>query len=216
MKNLFVEFLNTNNRERQKEYDDTLSINNQLNYFDNIYIIKDKNVVLPFQSDKFKIILQQNDRTTYQFVFDLPEAQNDNDINILANSDIYFDNSINLINDKITEEIAIGLSRWYLPNDTAYLAAGHHMHGRAAPESNDVWIWKGKNKVQNGNFPIGYYSCDCRIMQCFVEAEYRVYNPAISIKTWHNHITRPTSIPPNVEGPYWKGPENHHTIGDVK
>ena len=56
MKNLFVEFLNTNNRERQKEYDDTLSINNQLNYFDNIYIIKGKDVVLPFQSDKFKII----------------------------------------------------------------------------------------------------------------------------------------------------------------
>ena len=46
MKNLFVEFLNTNNRERQKEYDDTLSINNQLNYFDNIYIIKGKDVVV--------------------------------------------------------------------------------------------------------------------------------------------------------------------------
>jgi hypothetical protein len=40
MKNLFVEFLNTDNSERQKEYNDTLSINNKLNYFDNIYIIK--------------------------------------------------------------------------------------------------------------------------------------------------------------------------------
>jgi hypothetical protein len=162
MKNLFVEHINTTDTFRQNEYNECLKINNQLNYFDNIYIIKSKNVSIPFQSNKFKIIEQKENRTTYQFIFDLQEAQNLNDINVLANSDIFFDDTIGLIDDKINEEIAIGLSRWYLPNDIMYLKPGFHIDGKAAPESNDVWIWKGKCKVNNGNFPIGYYACDGR------------------------------------------------------
>jgi len=228
MKNLFIEYIVSDNSCRQREYEDSLFINEKLEYFDNVYLITPKQTIFPnwieFKTTKVRRIDHTPDnrskydpyRTTYQQIFDLPEAKNKNDINILANADIIFTDTISKIDKKLKNNIALGLSRWYLPNDTAYLARGHHMQGKAAPESNDVWIWKGECKVKNAIFPIGYYACDGRIMQCFVEAGYRVYNPAKSIVTWHNHMARPQNNPPTVPGPYWKGPKEHHTIQEVR
>jgi hypothetical protein len=160
-------------------------------------------------------IFPYGERTNYQNIFNMREASLVNDINIIANADIFFDESIKLLDDKVTDEIAIGLSRWY-PEDDYYYINGFHNNGKAAVESNDVWAWKGKCKVINANFPIGYYACDGRIMQCFVEAGYRVYNPANDVKVWHKHKYRSGSNPPVVPGPYWKGPEKHHNLEDVQ
>jgi hypothetical protein len=213
MKNLFVEYIKTPDNHRQDEYDFCLKNNARLDYFDNIYVITEHD--LPIFSMKITKIYPYGDRTNYQNIFNMKEASSPGDLNFIANSDIYFDETISLLDSKITDEIAVGLSRWY-PDDDSYMINGWHMDGKAAPESNDVWIWKGKSKVKNGDFPIGYYSCDLRIMQCFVEAGYRVYNPAKDVKVWHKHKYRSGGNPLNVPGPYWKGPEEHHNIEDVK
>ena len=212
MKNLFVEYIKTKNEHRQSEYDYCLINNVRLDYFDNIYVITDE--ILPIASSKITKILPFGNRTNYQNIFNMIEASYPEDLNFISNSDIYFDGTISLLNNKITKDIAVGLSRWY-PEDDHYYVNGFHVEGRAAVESNDVWIWRGKCKVNNGNFPIGYYSCDLRIMQCFVEAGYRVYNPAKDVKVWHKHKYRGIGIPPNVPGPYWKGPEEHHSVEDI-
>jgi len=212
MKNLFVEYIKTNNEHRQSEFDFCLKHNIQSKLFDNIYVITGEDI--PFFSPRVFRIFPYGDRTNYQNIFDMREASLENDINIIANSDIYFDDTIKLIDDKVTDEIALGLSRWY-PSDDYYYVNGFHHNGKAAVESNDVWIWKGKCKVKNGDFPIGYYACDGRIMQCFIEAGYRVYNPAHDVKVWHKHKYRSGSNPPTVSGPYWKGPSDHHYLKDV-
>lgn len=213
MKNLFVEYIKTDNQHRQSEYDFCLINNAKLKYFDNIFVITKEE--LPVFSSKITKIYPFGERTKYQDIFNLEEASNPEDLNFIANSDIYFDYSILELDEKVTDEIAIGLSRWY-PEDDHYFINGFHQNGRAAPESNDVWVWRGKSKVKNGDFPIGYYSCDLRIMQCFVEAGYRVYNPAKDVRVWHKHKFRGYGIPPNVPGPYWKGPDDHHCLEDVR
>jgi hypothetical protein len=213
VRNLFIEYFKSSNEHRQSEYDFCLTNNVKLNYFDNIFVITRD--TLPVFSSKITKIFPFGERTNYQNIFDMIEASYPDDINMIANGDIYFDKTISLIDSKMTEEVAIGISRTY-PIDDYYFVNGFHKNGRAAVGSNDVWVWKGKCKVNNGNFPIGYYSCDCRIMQCFVEAGYRVYNPAKSIKVWHKHKYRSGKNPPNVPGPYWNGPEDHHSIEDVK
>jgi hypothetical protein len=213
MKNLFVEYVKTNNEYRQSEFDFCIKHNILSGLFDHIFVIT--NHELPVFSTKVTKIFPYGDRTNYQNIFNMLEASKNNDINIIANGDIYFDDTIKLVDSVMTEDIALGISRTYPPDDY-YFVNGFHCDGKAAVESNDVWIWKGKCKVKNADFPIGYYACDGRIMQCFVEAEYRVYNPANDVKVWHNHKYRSGSNPPVVPGPYWKAPEKHHNLKDVK
>lgn len=212
MKNLFVEYIKTNDLYRQSEYEYCLKRNIESNLFDNIYVITQYE--LPVINYNVYILPLFGYRTNYQNIFDLPEASNSDDLNFISNSDIWFDETINLLTNKITNEIAIGLSRHY-PEDDYYFINGFHHDGKAAPESNDVWCWKGKCRVQNAKFPVGYYACDGRIMQCFVEAGYRVYNPAKDVKIWHKHKYRSGHNPPTVPGPYWKGPVEHHSLEEV-
>jgi hypothetical protein len=102
---------------------------------------------LPIFSMKITKIYPYGDRTNYQNIFNMKEASSPDDLNFIANSDIYFDETISLLDSKITDEIAVGLSRWY-PDDDYYKINGYHTNGRAAPESNDVWVWRGKCKVK--------------------------------------------------------------------
>ena len=212
MRNLFVDYFPCKDNHRKSEYEFCLKKNSELDYFDNIYLIT--NIEPPFSSPKFKTIPCFRDRTFYQDIFNL-DIFTDDSINMIANSDIYFDESISKVDNVLTNEVALGLSRTY-PKDDFYIKVGFHHNGKASPGSNDVWIWRGKCKVKNGNFEVGYTACDCRIMQCFVEADYRVYNPAKSIQVWHKHTIRKGDGPPRVDGPYWHSPNDHHTIEDVK
>ena len=212
MKNLFIEYIKTSDQHRQSEYDYCLKYNSRLDYFDNIFVLTE--YPLPVFSMKTIRIFPYGDRTNYQHIFNMAEASKPDDLNFIANSDIFFDDTISLLDDVVTDEIAIGISRTY-PEDDFYFVNGFHADGRAAPESNDVWCWRGKCKVKNGDFPIGYYACDGRIMKCFEEAGYRVYNPAKDVKVWHKHKYRSGGNPPKVPGPYWIGPVEHHTIEDI-
>jgi hypothetical protein len=218
--NLFFEFFNSKSVARQEEFDFCIKSNINSNLFNNIYAITNSKNIPSYLMDaqiknKLQIIYTDSNRLQYQEVFELSnKLTKDNEINLICNTDIWFDETINLLKDKMSPEIAIGLSRWYTPDDY-YMITGFHMDGKAAPESNDTWGWLGKCKVTNGTFPIGYYACDVRIMKCFEEAGYRVYNPAKSIKTWHKHVGRGQN-PPTVPGPYWVGPKEHHTLEDLK
>lgn len=218
--NLFFEFFNSKNLIREEEY--TYCINKNINsgLFNNVYAITNcKSLPLYLlkakTENKIKIIETESPRLSYDEVFRISDKlTSPTDINLMCNTDIWFDETIHLLKEKMTPEIAIGLSRWY-PEDDYYMINGFHHGGKAAPGSNDTWGWVGKCKVTNGTFPIGYTACDCRIMKCFEEAGYRVYNPAKSIKTWHKHKHRGMP-PPEVPGPYWDAPKEHHTIEEVK
>lgn len=233
--NLYFEYFYCEDEQRRSEFDFCIQSNINSKLFKNInavvpcgkiplYLLEaEKRNEITLHFDKSNILQLEDGifvnsdqkRTTFQQIFDLSDiSTQDKDINIVCNLDIWFDDSINLLQGRINQDIAIGLSRWY-PEDDHYMVTGCHMDGKAAPGSNDVWAWVGKCKVKNGDFFLGYTACDCRIMKCFEEAGYRVYNPAKSIKTWHKHKGRgPT--PPEVPGPYWKSPSDHHSIEDVK
>lgn len=213
MKNLFVEYIKVKDAYRQSEFDYCYYNYLKTDYFDKIYVITKEDI--PIVDKRVITIPSIGDRTNYQYIFDLPQSHDPDNLNFISNSDIYFDNTIKLLDNNITNDIAIGLSRTY-PEDDFYFINNFHVNGKASPGSNDVWCWRGKCKVNNANFPIGYTACDCRIMQCFVEAGYRVYNPATDISIWHKHKFRGNKIPPTVDGPYWNCPKEHHKLGDIK
>ena len=114
-------------------------------------------------------------------MFDITR-QNPNDINIISNTDIFFDSSINEVK-KISNNEAWALTRWnYLGDNRAEFFNRH--------DSQDVWIFRGgARKDLDGNYPMGKPGCDNRLAFELKRAGYLVRNPSLSIRCFHYHIS---------------------------
>ena len=102
---------------------------------------------------------------------------------ILSNSDIYFDNSLSIINNVSLKNKFFGLSRYEHDN---------YQIGKFAPYySQDSWIFKSPLNIDTSrlNFHFGEIGCDGKITYEFYKANFIVSNPCISIKTFHVHKT---------------------------
>jgi hypothetical protein len=126
------------------------------------------------------IIVESVGKPTYQYFFQkINELTGPNDVNIICNSDIFFDETI-VLAEKIQPKQFYALLRWeYMSNGSI------QFHER--PDSQDTWIVRGKVENVHGNFTLGIRGCDNRIAHEFHAAGYTVSNPSKSIKSYHVH-----------------------------
>lgn len=126
------------------------------------------------------IIIESPTNPTFDFMFEkVNRLSGPNDINIICNSDIYFDDTINLAK-RIGQKQLYALSRWDLNTHmTASLLD--------TDRNQDAWIVRGKIENVNGNFRMGKPACDNRLAYEFQTAGYSVLNPGRSIKAYHVH-----------------------------
>jgi hypothetical protein len=163
MINLFVNYYVDQNPLRQAEIDLCFSKN-----FSNPLL----NVV----------VLNSQERLKYTDYFRvINQYSSGSDINIIANSDIFFDNTISLTVN-MTYKSIYALSRWDWSPD----GSSKHFNRK---DSQDCWIVKGPITDVNGEFFLGYRGCDNRIAHEFTQAGYQVSNPSLTIKTYHVHNT---------------------------
>tara|TARA_Y100000385_G_scaffold176254_1_gene182152 strand:+ start:358 stop:1155 length:798 start_codon:yes stop_codon:yes gene_type:complete len=134
-----------------------------------------------FKSSKLQIVPMEQ-RPTYQdFINHINANLNQDDIHIIANTDIYFDKNIKVLQHINLKDTCLALSRWDTTNTIK-----PKLYNRN--DSQDVWIFKGPVKQQlKADFPLGVPRCDNRLMYQLQEAGYKVLNPAFSIKAFHTH-----------------------------
>ena len=161
MINLFINYFEHKNIERKKELDQC--VRNNLN---------NNNIKC--------IIINSDKRITYNYYFNfINKYTSENDINIISNLDIYFDETIKLAEDMGIND-CYALARWdVLPNGEFKL------FDRA--DSQDCWIFKGKIKPIYGDFYLGQPGCDNRIAFEIQKAGYNISNPSRTIKSYHIH-----------------------------
>lgn len=193
--NLFVEYYLTKDSERQKEIDFVFSTNFNEISIDKIYVIihndNEEERIQKIYSTKHlnqMIIIKINNlRPTYGELYSLiDEYSNDDDINILANSDIVFDKSIDKVR-KLRKDEAIVLSRW---NIKEYQYPFNGVLEGNPKNTQDVWIIRNKPHpiLKKINFTTGLLRCDNRLAYILSrEAHYKVFNPCLDIKTYHVH-----------------------------
>ena len=161
--NLFVQIYKSENTERQKELDECLEINKSLNI----------NGVPYFN------IIEITERLTFKQIFDLTAKYN-NCINIITNSDIFFNETI--INARwLNPGDCWALSRWDVSGNIATLFD--------RKDSQDVWIFNGAVNCNGGDFCLGVPGCDNRIAYDLKQSGYNVLNPSKSIHALHLHNT---------------------------
>ena len=184
MINLFSGHFKQKDKARQKELDYCLEQNRNHPLIDQVYTFEH--------------------RFTYNDFFQ-NTVNHPNDINILANGDIYFDETLDLIQG-IKERECYALTRWEKVDGVSVSFKSRNQYNKQAkPEySQDVWIFRGSVSGVDGDFHLGRAGCDNRIAALLMSSGYIVTNPSLDIKAIHVHAEqdRNYTMPQRVLPPY--------------
>jgi hypothetical protein len=176
---LFINWYNEGRPERAVELLDCLNKNLQNKAIDFVVNISDTPA-----PDSRVINAPYKDRLTFSDFFHcINQTIQPDDISIIANLDIFFDETIGHVKN-ITRSMCYALSRWeILPDGTK-----NHRQVQVLGDSQDVWIFKGKiRNMANASFHLGKLGCDNRIAHEIKQAGYLITNPSKTIKAWHLH-----------------------------
>lgn len=199
MINLFVNYYIDTLPERQKEIDSCLLKNIQNENIGRIIVFISNDCQLPIALHSNKITqVIHNERLTYMRFFQQTQSY-PNDINILANSDIYFDST--LIETLLMSKDSCYALRRYEVQHNGNIEP-FHLGGSV---SQDVWIFNGNVKyIEDCDFSLGIGGCDNRIAFLIQQAGYKITNPCTKIKTYHLHLVqkRDWQSQPPIPGSY--------------
>ena len=179
--NLFLNYFEHKDPERNEELKFCLKKNEENEHIKNIYIINREN------------------RTSFgQFFQEM--KKHPNEVNILANSDIYFDDSIKQA-VSVQNMQCYALTRW--EDFDGLVMPFNARHGRSVPMqwSQDAWVFRGApdpshfmtvNAVENRRrvhipFYLGIPGCDNKLAAMLRSMRYQVINPCYSIRAIHKH-----------------------------
>ena len=165
--NLFINLYKCKNNHRQEEIIECLTRNISNPLLD-VYVLNEGFDLPPTVNQKFI-----DHRPTYNDYFDY--ANQVGGIKIIANNDIYFDESVKYI-ENIMDRECYALTRYNVGGGLECKSGG----------SQDVWVFRSEINV-DGDFYSGKLGCDNRIAYEIDKAGYFVSNPAKTIRTHHLH-----------------------------
>ena len=171
MINLFINPFTPKSSERDAEYKQCIAKNEDNKFIDRI------------------IRVEEEKNATYRDFLNAMREFPD-DVNIMANLDIYFDETVRLT-EKIKYSQVYAITRHEVTTGQIFT----HMSPRDSWNSQDVWVFRGapvedvKFVRQSGwwPFPLGVGGCDNHFAWLLNRVGYRLVNPAHSIKCWHVH-----------------------------
>jgi hypothetical protein len=128
------------------------------------------------------VLFESQGRVKYKEFFNfINQYTAEDDINIISNLDIYYDESIELCRQMGKKDF-YALSRWDIKKNRI---VAHY----ARAESQDTWVFRGRTNIK-GDFYLGLRGCDNRLAYEAKTAGYDVHNPSHTIKIYHFHSSR--------------------------
>ena len=200
--NLIIEYFQSKNHTRNGEYLYCLHENIGVEQIDNIYIFVEEGSDLNFDSPKIKKITTK-ERPTYKTLFDFCNENLKDQICIVANADIIFDDTLRYFNGIDMDKTFYALTRWEI-------STGNGKDWEIEPYDNaasqDSWIFKTPiSSSDKMNYTMGKPGCDNKITYHMRELGYTCRNPGKKVVSIHFHPTNWRTYHPNddrVPGPY--------------
>jgi hypothetical protein len=210
---LWTTYYDPHDEDRKSEFLRCLTINSENPSINTMYILTE-DADLPINNEKVKII-HILERPSYNTFFGNYKLLEPESINILVNTDIVIDyrHTSRLLFIKPNQFIA--LSRYEFILSTKYirkmvdilkhpieLFGNHEMLKSQFYYSQDTWAILGYPKVSDVfTEKIGVPCCDGRVAYRFHKLGYEVYNPCLSVFTYHFHKSKDRShYLPSCEG----------------
>ena len=184
--NLIIEYFQSKNHIRNGEYLYCLHENIGIDQIDNIYIFVEEGSDLNFDSPKIKKIVSK-ERPTYQDLFEYCNEHMKDEICIVANADIIFDDTLEYFYDLDMTKQFYALTRWEVStSDGKNWEIGPYNNAA----SQDVWVFKTPVLTSdNMNYTMGKPGCDNKIAYHMRELGYVCRNPGRKIITTHFHVS---------------------------
>lgn len=188
MLRLIVNYYKDKNQARQKELDYCLRTNVDAAWFTEIVVLAEEK--LPITSAKVVSVSADPDsRPTFAQLFDCCRLRSaEDDINVVANSDIFFDSSVSRLN--LAADDFYALARWDVCDNVAKLWLVDY--------AQDAWAFRGKPRDIFCKFSLGYPGCDNRLAFEAQRAGYVVHNPAFTFHALHMHESAVRNYPANM------------------
>ena len=202
MINVLTSYFNHPDPHRRKELLDALTWNLENKHIDKVIVFEES----PLDVEHKKLIKVESERPTYQDFFNMT-ANYPSDFNVIANSDIFFDDSILNVH-KMGDGVCYCITRHEWRGGRALPFQDAHGKTAKAEWSQDVWVFKGASRVKNCDeilaenlrdrphhyeviaFWLGIGGCDNVIAKRIFLAGYLLKNPYMDIRCLHNHANK--------------------------
>jgi len=196
---LITQFYISSNTFRQKEIINCLIYNLNNPFINEIYLITEtpytlKQIGLPENDNNLKIkLINMNARMKYSDAFNIVSQYNLKGYIIIANSDIFFDSTIEKLyvsNASLEKKFYCLLRLEYTNRDLTKCT----LFENGTNCSQDTWIFHSNYNIlpQHNklfNFELGIPGCDNHITYILSILGYKLYNEPFLIKTYHNHAS---------------------------
>lgn len=191
---LFISYYIDKVEARQKELDECLSKNLSNPLIDEIHLLLEYPVDEEITRHKKIHKVHVKSRPSFAVFFEyINSITRPEDVSIVANSDIYFDDTLSLLG-KYSDTFALALCRYDIKKDKVVFMNSW--------DSQDTWVFKGKvREVPDSDFSLGKAGCDNAIANRLYRSGYNVINPSRTIKTYHLHQVPVTNYNPNDKIP---------------
>ena len=200
--NLIIEYFNSRNHMRNGEYLYCLHQNLANDLIDNVYLFMEDDAELNFDSPKIHRIVRKN-RPSYQNIFEYCNEHMKNEICIVANADIIFDDTLRYFKNIDMTMQFYALSRWEISTNDG---KNWEIEPYDNAASQDVWIFKTPVLSSDSmNYTMGKPGCDNKITYHMRELGYTCRNPGKKVVTIHFHPTNFRTYDWNndrIPGPY--------------
>ncbi|MDR3551297.1 MAG: hypothetical protein P4L31_07830, partial [Candidatus Babeliales bacterium] len=164
------------------------------------------NVLVDYLKTKSVTITCIDDRPTFGDCFELVHKQYPGKKIILANADIYFNETLGALNGYDFNNVFMALTRWDVQSDgTLKIFEQYKTDGSfddiGSYLSQDVWIFQTPLRgFANPSFRMGTWACDGYIAYQAYMAGLQVINPCLTVQCCHLHQSgvrhwTPQSIP---------------------
>ena len=200
--NLLIEYFNSLNHIRNGEYLYTLHQNLANEHIEKIYVFMEEDAELNFDSPKIKKI-HVKERPTYQDLFEYCNENLNEEICIVSNADIIFDETLRYFNGVNMDKTFYALSRWETNS-------GDGKNWTIEPYENaasqDSWIFKTPIlTLDEMNYTMGKPGCDNKLTYHMRELGYTCRNPGKKVITIHFHTSQWKTydwVSDRIPGPY--------------
>lgn len=197
---LYQNWFVTENPIRQQEYEEALQKNLDNELIDQIVLIGVK-----FPEHK-KINTISFPRPTYTDFLNIIRStpKNESSYNIIANTDIYFDDTLAEVPKYLRNNEVYALTRWDPVPPTIHenleVQKPRFSLWKWRKHSQDSWIFNGTPKRKlKADYYLGIPGCDNNFAHKLYQCGYHVSNPSLSIKSYHVHTSQIRTYQRNVD-----------------
>lgn len=195
---LFTTWYPCHIEERLAELTKSLQQNLACAAVDQICVLREQEALLPFEDKKIRVRELERRPMFDDFFGWINELQGSEDIAVIANADIWLNETVFLAQQYLSQNQCWALARWDSLNNKQVLFDRN--------DSQDTWFFRGPLRKINANFPLGGIRSDNRLLHELKTTGYEVQNPAFNVITRHEHNEPPREYPTIKQANYVDGP----------